>query len=190
MTKQTEGLFKPEVYKAMQEKLNGSSTYRGAEEAFEMFYSDRALQDFLRAYAIKEDVRELNELKFMQAGKDRKIHLAGPVNATYGFYLDNYPQLFIGPRQKGDSALIVYARDEDLYHTNNPSPASFQLGEIRRAKEGWRIFVPEQIAQDGVGYKGRANYPVSQAPLFQKVIDKQDILEGLERVVKRLLKKE
>ena len=190
MTKQAKGLFKPEVYRAMQERLKGPSTYRGAEEAFEMFYSDRDLQDFLKAYAIREDLRELDGLKFVQAGEDRKIHLAGVVNATCGFYLSEYPQIFIGPRQKGDSALVVYARNEDLCHTNSPCPRSFKLGEIRRAKRDWRIFVPQQIAQDGIGYVSRANYPVSQAPLFQKKIDKQDILEGLERVIKSLLKRE
>ena len=189
MTKQTSRLFKPEVYEAMQKRLQGSFAYRGAEEAFEMFYADRSLQDFLREYAGKEDIIESEGLKFTQAGEDRKIHLAGIKNIRYDFYERESPHLFIGPRQKQDSALVVYAREEDLYSPNSSCPRAFLLGELKKIKGVWKIVVPEQIAQDGVGYVSRTSYKVSQAPLFQKVIDKQEILEGLEKAIESLSKR-
>jgi hypothetical protein len=179
-----ESLFKPEVYLAMQERLKDNSRYRGSEEAFEMFYADRKLQEFFRDYALKEDIVEIEPLKFMQAGRDRKIHLAGTLGG-YGSRLD-YPQLYVGPRQKTDAALVVYAREEDLYHVTSPVPRSYRLGEIKKIEEVWRIVVPEQIAQDGVGYVSENSYPVSQAPLFQE-FDKQKILNGLERAVQGLI---
>jgi hypothetical protein len=186
---QTQGLFKPEVYEAMQRRLQGSSAYRGAEEAFDMFYADRRLQNFLRAYAKKEDIKESKGLEFTQAGEDRKIHLVGPTNKHYDFWIQDAPHLFIGPRQNGDSALVVYARDEDLYYSEHPSPRSFRLGELKKIKGIWRISVPEQIAQDGVGYVSKTTYRVSQVPLFQKAIDKRDILTGLERAIEELIRK-
>ncbi|MDI6738566.1 MAG: hypothetical protein QME12_08725 [Nanoarchaeota archaeon] len=83
MARQANSLFKPEVYEAMQERLKGPSIYRGAEEAFEMFYADRKLQEFLRSYAKQEDIIEFKEEKrsypptprFSQAKENRAILL-------------------------------------------------------------------------------------------------------------------
>jgi hypothetical protein len=169
----------------MQRRLQGSSAYRGAEEAFDMFYADRGLQDFLRAYAVKEDIVEFKGLKFEQAGEDRKIHVAGHCD-DYGPIIE-CPHLYIGPRQKGDSALVVRAQDEDLYSSDCPCPESFRLGEVKKIKGIWNIVMPQQITYDR-GFFNKSTYRVSQAPFFQKEIDKQDILEGLEKAVIELTK--
>jgi len=186
MTRQTNSLFKPEVYEAMQRILGGSSKYRGAEEAFHMFYADRKIQEFLRNYARKEAIIESPGLQFTQAGEDRKVHVAG-ITGMYGYDRES-PQLFLGPRQNADAALVVYAQEKDLYFPDNQTPIAFRLGEIRKTARCWKIVVPEQIAQDGVGYVHRESYPVSGAPLFQR-IGKKEILIGLEKAIESLLKR-
>lgn len=167
----------------MQERLSGPSVYRGAEEAFDMFYSDRGLQDFLREYAKKEDIIESDTLKFTQAGENRKILIA---KANRGS-LSTKPGLFIGPRQESDSALVVYAEEADLEPGDNY--AGFRLGEIRKnPNENYEIFVPEQTTINGFPIIREASYKLSQAPMFLDIrISKEDILTGLEKAVEGLI---
>jgi len=189
MKKQTQnqeaGLFKPEVYEAMQRKLNGPSMYRGAEEAFEMFYADRAVQDFLRHYAKKEDVIESNELKFTQAGEDRRIlllddseyHQAQKGSGSFGLY--------IGPRQNKDAALLLHEHMGDIAIDHS---LGYKHAEIIKTEGVWKIRVPEYQGKHLGGNIREEYFSVSQAPLFQR-ISKGDILTGLEKAVDKLITK-
>jgi len=195
MTEQITGLFKPEVYKAMQRKLNGPSMYRGAEEAFEMFYADRKLQDFLRAYAIREDIIEIKEgnysypktPRFSQARKDRSILLIDDSrmqahNCGEPFGVEK-SGIYIGPRQNQDAALMIYTHLGEIIPRQSTGLAA---GEIIK-DDIWKIKVSTYFG----GSSGSINFdeksfPVSQAPLFQR-ISKSDILTGLEKAIERLL---
>ncbi|MBM3233527.1 hypothetical protein FJZ19_00360 [Candidatus Pacearchaeota archaeon] len=188
------GLFKPEVYLAMQERLQGSSRYRGAEEAFEMFYADRQLQDFLRAYAKKEDIVESKEKgyryppipRFSQAGEDRHILLIDDKMHATDFdkcFGARKAGIYIGPRQDGDAALMTYTHLGEIipYQTTG-----IVAGEIIKDKT-WKIECYTYFGGcgDNTKFDGK-RFSVSQAPLFQRII-KQDILMGLEKAISELI---
>jgi len=198
MTKQTKDLFKPEVYEAMQRRLECPSRYRGAEEAFEMFYADRKLQDFLRAYAIREDIIEVKERtqgyprnpRFSQANKDRSIlsiddsKMQGH-NCGEPFGVEK-SGIYIGPRQNQDAALMIYTHLGEIIPEQSTGLAA---GEVIK-DEGWKIKVSTYFggSQNYIKFDGKS-FPVSQAPLFQR-ISKQHILDGLEKAVEKLLNRE
>lgn len=197
MTKQTRDLFKLEVYKAMQRKLHGHSMYRGAEEAFEMFYADRKLQDFLRAYAIQEDIIESKEdeygypptPRFSQAGRDRGILLIDDskmqsYNCGEPFGVEK-SGIYIGPRQDQDAALMIYTHLGRIIPKQSTGLAA---GEVIRDNI-WKIKVFTYFGGTGDTTFDGKSFPVSQAPLFQR-IGKKDILDGLEKAVERLLDRE
>lgn len=199
MKKQTKGLFKPEVYEAMQKRLQGSSTYRGAEEAFEMFYSDRKLQDFLRAYAIQEDIIEVIEKgerrkhsysptipRFSQAGENRGILLIDDskmqghdCGSPFGVEKSG---IYIGPRQNQDAALMIYTHlGEIILHQST----GFAEGEIIK-DDIWKIKVFTYFGGSYDDSFDGKSFSVSQAPLFQR-ISKSDIFTGLEKVMEKLV---
>ncbi len=196
MTKQTNSLFKPEVYEAMQRRLKGPSMYRGVEEAFEMFYADRAIQDFLRAYARQEDIVEFKEEKrgypliprFSQAGRDRGILLiddskmqAHNCGAPFGVEKSG---IYIGPRQDQDAALMIYTHLGEIIPDQSTGLAE---GEVIK-DDAWKIKVFTYFGGSGDRTFDGKSFPVSQVPLFQR-ISKNDVLTGLEKAIERLLKR-
>lgn len=201
MTRQTKSLFRPEVYEAMQERLQGSSAYRGAEEAFDMFYADRALQDFLRVYAKKEDIIEIvkeeerrkdgycpTHPRFSQAGKNRSIlliddskHQAHNCGGPFGAEKSG---IYIGPRQNQDAALMIYTHLGDIISHQSTGLAE---GEIVK-EDTWKIKVFTYFGGGSGGAFDGESFPVSQAPLFQR-ISKSDILTGIERAIEKLIRK-
>ena len=200
MAKQTKDLFKPEVYEAMQRRLEGPSRYRGAEEAFEMFYADRKLLDFLRAYAIREDIIEVEERtqgyrrnpRFSQAEKDRSILLIDDskmqghdCGEPFGVEKSG---IYIGPRQNQDAALMIYTHLGEIIPQQSTGLAA---GEVIKKDDVWKIKVYTYFGGSPWNYIqfDEKSFPVSQAPLFQR-ISKQHILDGLEKAVDRLLNRE
>lgn len=184
-------LFKPEVYCAMQETLKGPSRYRGAEEAFEMFYADRQLQDFLRAYAKKEDIVESNDTSepfdpiFSQAGRDRKIILID--DSKYEDRVEKFfgtkAGIYIGPRQNRDAALLVYEHLGDIISGQS---MGFGIGEVVNNKGKWKIKLVKTNGANDYDHFEKQSFLVSQAPLFDR-ISKAIILNGLEKAVKKIL---
>lgn len=198
MTRQKSRLFKPEVYEAMQRTLKGSSRYRGAEEAFEMFYADKQLQEFLRAYAKREGIVEVQKgaafgggysrkPRFSQAGEDRGILLFDDSKMCGHFDFDDFgvsrPGIYIGPRQDRDAALMIYTHLGEIVEGQSTGLAA---GEVIKG-DSWRIKVDTFFGgeRDFINFDGRS-FPVSQAPLFQR-ISKKDILSGLEKALESLL---
>ena len=193
MTRETKDLFKPEVYRTMQRRLQGHSRYRGAEEVFEMFYSDRKLQDFLRAYAKQEDILEekdcLGKPRFSQAKRDRGILIVD--DSKYQAYNYGSPfgveksGIYIGPRQDNDAALMIYSHLGGIIPHQSTGLAA---GEVIK-EDSWKIKVLTYFgggSGDNIKFDGKS-FPVSQASLFQR-IGKKDILDGLEKALACLLK--
>lgn len=198
MKRQTNHLFKPEVYEAMQRSLNDPSKYRRAEEAFEMFYADKELQDFLRAYAKKEDITESKGgyrsppiSRFSQAGEDRHILLIDDQerqghNSGEPFGVRK-SGIYLGPRQEGDAAIMIYTHLGEIIPHQSTGLAT---GEIIK-DDTWKIKCYTYFggcSGDNIKFDGKS-FPVSQAPLFQR-ISKQDILNGLEKAIEQLLRTE
>lgn len=200
MTIHTKTLFKQEIYEEMHRKVHGPSIYRGAEEAFEMFYADRKLQDFLRAYAIHEDIIEckeqrnmpgllFNRPRFSQAGENRAILLIDD-QGNQGFdFLDTFgvekAGIYIGPRKDSDAALMIYTHLGEIIPLQSTGLAE---GEVIR-NDAWKIKVTTWFGSShNTDFDGKC-FPVSQAPLFQR-ISKQNFLNGLEKAIKIMLNKE
>ena len=181
---QSKGLFKPEVYEAMQEELKCPSRYRSVEEALDSISADRRMQSFFRDYAKKEGIYSDSTFSFRtRTGKDMALFIAGESAKIEWLGAQKRREgLYLGPRQNENPLLFVYAHNSQIVPGKN---LGFSYGSFSKRNKEWVINIPKYDNSINGDYH-HTTFLVSRASLFD--LSKSDILAGLEKMIKNILR--